>query len=429
VKDFSKRMRPVAVAAAMAVAFGACDEQLNGGLACPALCPGVGTTMSETTFFAVDMDTSIAGFPTIGGELEFYVTTLGDTLQTAAALRFDSLPSFWRRSNAAEDSAVAFVDTGSYVLLTLSRRDSLQLAQETTVELYDIDMQGAEESDLQAVAAAFTPARLLTTITVDSLQDTLRVPIDPAFLLSKIQDTFPMNRVRLGVKVGQAGLPQLRIISTNGNGAAQLVFRPSPDTAVAVPTLRNEPFSRVPFEPFIKADIADYLVVIKGSPPPPGDVVRVGGLPARRTYFRFNIPSAILDSTNIVRATLFLTQRPNPASPLSSDTLPIGHFGVVAGTSVTDLTRALFFIQRLPDQRDTIFVVPKDAREHAFEMIDWVRVWRGTTADKTPRAIALVSAEEETRPMEVDFYSIEASPLLRPRLRLTYMPRSAGPLP
>jgi hypothetical protein len=422
-------MRPLAVAAAMAVAFGACDEQLNGGLACPALCPGTSATMTETTFFAVDFDTSIAGYPTVGAERELYVTTLGDTLVTAAALRFDSLPRFWRRSNASEDSAIVFVDTGSHVLLTLTRRDTLKLAAETTVELYDIDMQGAEENDLQSVATAFTPARLLTTITVDSLRDTLRVPIDPAFLLQRLLDTFPMNRLRLGVKVAQAGLPELRIISTNGAGAAQLRFRPSPDTAVAVPMLVHEPFSRVPSEPFVASDLADYLVVIKGSPPPPADVFRVGGLPPRRTYLRFNIPPAILDSTNIVRATLFLTQRPNPASPLSSDTLPIGHFGVVAGTAITDLRRALFFIQRLPDQHDTIFVVPKDSIVRSFEMIDWVRVWRGTTTDKTPRAIALVSAEEETRPMEVDFYSIEASPLLRPRLRLTYLPRNAGPLP
>jgi hypothetical protein len=425
VKAFSQRMRPLAVAAAMAVAFGACDEQLNGGIACPALCPGPGTILSETTFFAVDLDTSIAGFPTIGGELEFYVTTLGDTLETAAALRFDSLPTAWRPTNSADDSAIVFVDTGSYVLLTLARRDSLKLAEETTVELYDIDMGGAEDTDPQAVASAFTPGRLLTTITVDSLKDTLRVPIDPAFLLAKIQDTFPRNRIRLGVRVAPAGLPQLRIISTNGNGAAQIVFRPTTDSLVV---LRNEPFSRVPFEPFISSDMADYLVVIKGSPPPPADVFRVGGLPARRAYLRFNIPPAILDSTNIVRATLFLTQRPNPASPLSSDTLPLGHFGVVAGTTVTDLTRALFFIQRLTN-RDTLFAVPKDSGERAFEMIDWVRAWRGTKVDKTPRAIGLVSAEEETRPMEVDFFSIEASPLVRPRLRLTYLPRAAGPLP
>ena len=421
-------MRPLAVAAVMAVAFGACDEQLSGGIACPALCPGQQSTMSETTFFAVDLDTSIAGYPAEGAELELYVTTLGDTLETAAALRFDSLPQFWRRNNSPDDSAVAFVDTGSHILLTLTRRDSLKLAEETTVELYDIDMDGVEDNNPQAVAAAFTPARLLTTITVDSLKDTLRVPLDPAFLLSKLLDTVPKNRLRVGVRVAQAGLPQLRIISTNGNGAPQLVFRPSPDTVSTVPTLRFEPFSKVPSEPFIASDVADYLVIIRGSPPPPADVFRVGGLPARRAYLRFNIPAAILDSTNIVRATLYLTQRPNPASPLARDTMGVGHFGVVAGATVTDLTRALFFVQRLSN-RDTLFTVPADSGERAFEMIDWVRVWRGTKPEKTPRAIGLVSSEEEVAPFEVDFFSIEAIPSVRPRLRLTYLPRTAGPLP
>ena len=413
----------------MAVAFGACDEQLNGGIACPALCPGQQVAMRETTFFAVDLDTSIAGYPSLGAELEFYVTTLGDTLETAAALRFDSLPTSWRRTNDPNDSALVYVDTGSHVLLTIARRDSLLLGSETTVELYDIDMNGAEDTDPQAVAAAFTPGRLLSTITVDSLKDTLHIPIDPAFVLARIQDTFPRNRIRLGVRVAQAGLPQLRIISTNGAGAAQLSFRPSPDTVSTVPLIRNEPFSRVPFEPFLKADMADYLVVIRGSPAPPAGVFRVGGLPARRAYLRFNIPAAILDSTDIVRATLFLTQRPSPASPLSSDTIGVGHFGVVSSANITDLTRALNFIQRLSN-RDTLFTTPADSGERAFEMIDWVRVWRGTKPEKSPRAIGLASSDEETKPVEIDFYSIEALPTtVRPRLRLTYLPRSAGPLP
>ena len=36
----------------------------------------------------------------------------------------------------------------------------------------------------------------------------------------------------------------------------------------------------------------------------------VGGLPAQRTYLRFDIPTRLIDSATVVRATLMLTQVP-----------------------------------------------------------------------------------------------------------------------
>lgn len=418
----------MAVATALAVAFGACDEQLNGGIACPALCPSPAATLRDTTFFAVDLDTSIAGFPAFGNEFQFHLVAFGDTLQTGAAIRFDSLPRTWRRSNASEDSTIAFIDTGSHIRLTIITGDTLGLA--TTVEVYDIDLAGEEETDPLAVMNAFTPERLLgsRTVPADSLRDSVTVPIDPAFILAKMQDTFPANRLRLGVRVRQEGDPRLKVVSTNSGGAAQIVFRPSPDTAVEVPVLRVEPFSRTPADPFIANDLADYLVVLRGPPPPPPDVLRVGGLPSRRAYLHFDIPLSILDSSNVVRATLVLTQRPSVLSAEPDDTVGLGHFGVVAGSSITDLTRALFFLQRLTN-RDTLRILPADSGAREFEMIDWVRAWRGTDPLKTPRAMGLASATEGEKAGHVEFFAIEAEAAERPRLRLTYIPRAAGPLP
>jgi hypothetical protein len=152
-------------------------------------------------------------------------------------------------------------------------------------------------------------------------------------------------------------------------------------------------------------------------------------LPARRTYLRFDIPPAILDSSNVVRATLILTQLPNPAAPAPTDSIGLGHFGVVAGAAVTDLSRALAFLQRIINT-DTIAIAAADSGDRTFEMIDWVRSWRGTKPEKTPRAIALVSTKEDELPRLADFFSTEAAdPSVRPRLRLTYLPRVEGPLP
>jgi hypothetical protein len=417
---WSKSVRSVVLLIGAAVTVAACDERLSGGLACPALCPNPVGTMRDTVFFALEMDSSIAGFPAFGNETRFAIETHGDTMETAAAVRFDSLPRVWRLTPTSDDSTIQFVDTGAYVQLAIETGDTL--AQPTTIELYNIDLDGAEEADPTLVSTAFTPDRLLgsRTVPADSLRDSVRVPISPAFVLLKILDTFPANRLRIGIRVTQAGNPRLSMFSTNGGGAAKLVFRPTADTAVDA--LINEPFSRTPSEPFLASDLADYLVVIRALPDPAADVFRVGGLPARRTYLRFNIPATILDSTNIVRATLFLTQRPAFA-PEPTDTLGVGLFGVVAGSTVTDLTRALFFVQQLGGV-DTVKVVAADSGVRAFEMIDWVRAWRGTKPEKTPRAVGLVMAGEGEHSRSAEFFSNEAIDAVRPRLRLTYMPRT-----
>jgi hypothetical protein len=412
---------------AAALTIAACDEQLNSGIGCPVLCPAPPTSLRDTVLLAVDLDTSIAGYPTFGLEPSFLVASFGDTLETAAIFRFDSLLRTYRRIGTPDDSDIVFVDTGAYVRLSLVTRDTV--GDSTTFELYNVDMDGADDTDPLAVTAAFTPDRLLGTRTVpaDSMKGEVRIPIDPAFLLSRIQADSPGNRVRVGVRVAPTGNPQATIIASQGNGTPQLVFRPAPDSAA--PVLEMFLFSKSPADNFhIASALADYLVVLKEPPPPAADAFRVGGLPARRVYLRFNIPPDILDSANVVRATLILTQRPNATGPGPLDTVGLGHFGVVAGGTITDLSKALAFLQRIVNV-DTLHVLPTDSAERTFEMVDWVRTWRGTTPEKTPRAIGLAVSQEGLVAGQLDFFSLEASPALWPRLRLTYLPRSTGPLP
>jgi hypothetical protein len=421
-------VRPVVAVAAAAIAFGACDEQINGGAACPALCPGAQAQLRDTTFFAVALDTTITGFPALGVEPVFFVATMGDTLETAAVIRFDSLPTTFRRVNSATDSVIMAVDS-AYLRLTIETGDTVGL--ETTVDVYDVDLDGAEEADPTAVASAFTAGRLLgsRTIPADSLRDSLRIPIDNAKLFAKIQIAdSSRRRMRLGVRVREGGARKIRINATNGGAVSQLIFRPSTDTAVpklAVPNLSKTPED----EPIFASNYTDYQVVLKGPPEPPAGVIRIGGLPGRRAYLRFDIPSSILDSSAVVRATLQLTQRPALFSPESRDTVQIAHFGVIASPAVTDLSRALLFIDRLPSTPDTLKVVPADSGQREFEIIGWVRVWKGTKPERTPRALALALPEEGLSGQVVDFFSLEAVAGVRPRLRLTYIPKSTEVVP
>jgi hypothetical protein len=419
------------LATAVAVVLVACDEQLDGGGACPVLCPARPTSVQDTTFFAVDMDTSISGFPSMGSEGQMFVASFGDTLQTRGIVRFDSLPLIFRHNNSVTDSNIVFVDTGAFVQLGLVRPDTLGAA--TTVEVYDVDMNGAEDADPTVVTSAFTPARLIgsRTIPADSMKDTVRIPIDPKVVLAKIQSS--TDRLRIGLRVTSVtGSAKMTVVTSNGVATyggqfePQLKFRPSADTSVGLTTMF--PRSVTPPEIFIASDLADYLVVAKPPPAPPPNVTRVGGLPGRRAYFRFNIPSRILDSSNVVRATLMLTQRPNPFSPSARDTVALQKFIVTASPAVGDLSRALLFITGL-GKGDSTRLVATDSGQRDFEMISLVRAWRSTTPERTPRALALRSTTESLTGAQIDFFSLEAPLAVRPRLRITYVPSTVTGLP
>jgi hypothetical protein len=302
-----------------------------------------------------------------------------------------------------------------------------------TVEIYDVDVTGTEESDPVALEAAFNPTQLLgaRTFPIDSVRDSLDVPITPGALLGKIQTAIPGNRLRIGIRVTAASEPTLQVRTSNGNASPRLIFRPSDEDSVALVSMPVR--SKTPDDPQTRSELADFLIVPQPSPAPPPDVIRVGGLPARRSYLRFDVPTSILDSTTLVRAALLLTQRPNGHSPEPSDSIAIIPYEVTAAATLQDLTRALFFLRSLPQgfpaKTDSVRLAADDDGVREFQVIGFVRNWRFTHPDTTPRALAMNSGLEGINGRLVDFYSIEAPLALRPRLRITYLPRREEGLP
>jgi hypothetical protein len=428
VKSLLNSARPLGIAAVLAVAFGACDEQLNGGAACPTLCPQPPVEMQDTTFFAIDLDTTISGFPGLGEEQRVFVAAMGDTLQTAMIVRWDSLPTTFRGVNSPDDSSIVAVDSAQ-ISLSIITGDTLGAA--ATLDVYDVDMGGAEEADPTMVKDSLIPARLIASriVPADSLKGTISIPIDSAFLRAKIQaagDSL-VPRLRLAFRLREGtGARKLTFTPQEGGGAPQLIFRPTTDATL--PKLNLPARSLTPEDNgFVRNNVGDYLVVVRGPADPPADVFRVGGLPGRRAYLRFNIPSRILDSSAVLRATLMLTQRPNGFSPESRDTITVGHFGIIASGAVTDIARAMRFVSTV--NTDTTRAAPIDSAVREFEVMRWVRMWRGTSPDKTPRALALSVETEGVSGSLLDFFSIEAVAAVRPRLRLTYLPRPEATIP
>lgn len=418
-----KRFFPFLVFAAAAVSVAACDETLEGGLGCGVLCPEQPSEVRQDTLDAVQLDTTISGFPSTGAESQLLLAVRGDTLDARAIIRFDSLPTTFRHNNSATDSNIVDVDS-AYLLLRFLAVDTL--GPDITIEAYDVDVTAGDDTAVAVLVPLFEPSRLLGSATYDpkTLKDTIRVPIDSAKLRAKIQEEQQFRKLRVGIRITAASSAELTVSTSNVNNYPKLIFKAAPDTSV--PRMDVSALSKTPLLPNIAGDLIDFQIIARAPPPPPANVLRIGGVPGVRGYMKFDIPARIIDSSTIVRAQLLLTQRPNPEGAGSSDTGAVQPFAISAGGVLTDFNRILLF---LAASFDSTRVVPADSGTHTFEIIDIVQSWRGTSADRTPRALALRATREGSSPWQADFYSSEAPPAVRPRLVITYVPQPAPRIP
>ncbi len=423
---FPRRLLAFLGLMSLSVAAG-CSEKLEAGLTCPELCPQNQVLLQDTVLAAITMDSTVPGFPAIGTESFLFLASLGDTLDTRAVARYDTLPSTY--SLGGTDSTIRMVDSATVLLRvdTTFRRP----AGPVTIEAYDLGDTTTADTVTAALLPFFTPARLIgsKTFAPESLVDSIKVPLSNAVVLDRLTR---IQALRVGFRVRSDRAAAIRLYSSAAvTGAMRLRFRVSQDTAVAPLTVA--PGSRTPSNPslaFLKSALANYLIVAKGPSLPSAPLFSIGGLPGERTYVRFDIPAKILDSARIVRASLLLVQAPNRSSPEGRDTLYVQPLPLLAGRAVTDVAQAL----RLASQPgtyglDSSRVVPLDSGAIEIQLVPLVQRWALTPTDSTPHAIALRSNTEGRTGQQVLFYSIGASPALRPRLRLTYVPHVTFGLP
>jgi hypothetical protein len=407
----------------------ACGERLEGGAACPALCSGESLALKDTTIDAVVLDTTLVGFPPRGSSNLLSLTNSGDTAEVRYIVRFDSLITTY--TSGTETFPISVVDS-AYLRIAIEE-DLSRFSGTVTFEAYDVDTT-AVDSVTPALLPLFRPTRLIGVVTVDSaaLKDSVVLRLNNDAVAAKIATG---QRLRIGVRVRSAQPVRLAVLSANTTAPPLLRFDPAPsDTAIK--TITVPPRSRTPAgERRIALDFTDYNVVASSQAPLPPDVIGVGGPRGRRAYFRFAIPARITDSTTIVRATLILTQKPAPTYGFP-DSVVVAPQVVIATKEITDLSKAALITDTLPGQSPpSIFQLasvrfPSDGNvERRFEIANVVRFWRSTTAERVPQAIVLRSTFEGFGPAEAQFYSIEAPANLRPRLVITYLPRSEFGIP
>lgn len=410
------------LAAAMVGGIVACGENLESGAACPILCSGQDLAVLDTTIDAVTFDSTVSGIPGFGTEGSLYIASRGDTLDVRAIVRFDSLPSTF--SKGGGDSAITRLDSAYLALIV--NATSTKVRGSVRVDLFDVD---TAESDTVAavVQSLFRPDRLIGGSTYDSAQvkDSIKVKLDNAKLLAKVVGK---QRLRIGIKVSAAKGAELDIGSIEGGASPIVRFDPAPEDT-AIKELGVFPVSQTPpNNTVVSGDYLDYTIVVAAPPPPVGAVLAVGGIPNKRAFMRFNVPSRILDSSTVLRATLIFTQQPNRAID-PKDTVAIVPEVSLATDDVTDVTRTALLLAGFAF--DTLRAAPADSGARELDVAQAVRQWASANASAIPQQKVLVlrSTQEGTSPFEFHLSSRTAPVALRPRLRVSYALRTSFGIP
>jgi hypothetical protein len=237
------------------------------------------------------------------------------------------------------------------------------------------------------------------------------------------------RRLRIGLRLVSGAAAQLRVIAAAAGGAGdgpRLTYDPVPDTLYQPVVVVTR--SVTPTPAAIGALYTTFSIASVAARAALGTDLVVGGAPAERVFLRFAVPRRLADSTTIVRATLELVQR--PARGLAArDSVTVRSQAVTATEAVTDVRRAATLLAASSlVATDSLRLSPSDSGRRVIAVVQLVRAWR-SLPEGTQRAMVLRSAFEGSEVGEVRFFSSEGPAALRPRLRLSYIPRTEFGIP
>ena len=428
------RGRLAGVGAVLALALAAaCSEKLDGGIGCTrdqaTLCPVSNADVVDTTLDPVVLDTALAGVP-VPGDAPTLLLALrpgADSLDVRAVVRFDSVPARFSPPAGGDSVAISTVDSTA-IRLSLDTTGT-RFTGPVTIEAYDVDTASIADTASAVLAGLFRPDRLLGSATLATQTvtgDTVSIPLSNEVFAARAQGG---GRFRVGLRLVSTATARVRFFGVGlsgatGSSAPVVRFDPSSDTTYR--PIQVYAYSKTPSGALASA-YRDQTVVARTPQVAEGSDLVVGGLPSRRTYLRFAVPARFTDSVDVVRASLILTQRPGAGRDAIDTTVTIQPLAVLATDAVTDLLRASELSTSAVGLA-TVSLSPMGSGVHEFQVVNLVRSWRAL-ASNVPRALVLRASNEGAQAAELRFYSTEAPDGLRPRLRLTYVPRSNFGLP
>ncbi|HEV2180935.1 MAG TPA: hypothetical protein VGR59_11490, partial [Gemmatimonadaceae bacterium] len=425
----------------IATVMGACQENLAGGAACPSLCPDTLTVkdiiLSGTQAF--DTMTNVVGVPPLGTEQQLLIANYvqgGDSVQTAAILRFDSLIRILPDTDTlAAPKPITRVDSSgvkfTVIAPTDTTRDTILVPDSVTFQVFDVDVNAADLDTAPVHAQLNNPPLATRTVPRDSVIGAHSILLDTGWVAEHVREG---KRIRLGIRIQTKKSTQLRIGSSDGGLPASLFYFGFSDTTKAF-TQRNVNTHTAGAPPF--SSLADYDLVLKGTPPPAPGILAAGGIPGYRIYMRFSVPSALIDSsTRIVRANLIIQQLANVdfGTADTADTILLQPAVVQASPGVTNIAAAAL-LASVPSALGitgvpTVNFHPDVSRPDTIPLVGVFTLWRTQGPLRSQRAIVLESSGEGVEPRQYLFYSnAAADSTLRPRIEISFVPKSGFGLP
>jgi hypothetical protein len=435
----TRSWRALAAIAGVTLVLAGCQENLAGGAACPALCPDT-LTVRDTVLLANEVlanDITLAGSPALGTEAQLLAADFvqgGDRLRTGLVFRFDSLQRVLTDTTGKPPRPITSIDTASFrinIITPAGGKYDSTLVGDTLVTfvVYDVNA-AASDFDTASVRARFGVTEVGSrTVKRDSLTGTIAIPLDTAFLGSHVRGG---ERVRLGLQVQSDNGAQVRIYSAEGGSPASLQYVGHADTARVSAAISVN--TRSSSGPPIRS-LADYMLVLEGAGPPPAGILAAGGIPSSRIFLHFEIPAALIDSsTTIVRANLEMHQQGNDLYA-SDDTVALVTRLVRATKAVIDPAQAAV-LSVDPASISASFAVPEVMVSPSTTRVDTIPLapillfWKSEGPATMQRSIVLQSSAQGLDPRRFYLYSSDAADeSLRPKLRITYIPRSGFGLP
>jgi hypothetical protein len=413
--------------AAYALLLASCSEKLQTEAACPILCPDQTGDVQNVTLDAGIIDTTVASISGVGTETGLLIASRGDSLDTRAIIRFDTIPGRFQPT-AADTTTTAVTEVDSAFLALQLDTASLKVTDPVTIEAYDVDTTYTDATNADTstaiILSLFRPDRFISkqSFTRAQLTDTLHYAISDSVVLAKAKSG---GRFRIGLRAVSTASTQIRVLSMESGFGPSLSYRVSPDTTIH-PFLVT-PLSKTPTTAsLLAANLGDYTLVAKSPAPPSPTTLNLGGLPPTRVYVRFDIPSFIVDSSTVVRAALILTQFPNRAID-PKDSVSIDPSISLAAVAVTDPVRASQILASI--SLAPLRIAVGDSGVRAIEIAPAFALWHLQKVTDTPRAVVLRSLNEGLDPLALRFFSLEAPAALRPKLQISYIRKSPLGLP
>ena len=398
-------MRP-ATALVIALTTTACNENVVSPAVCPEFCPAATLEVFDSIIPAsVERDSAFRGY-VMAYQSKQAQAAADDTVESNPIFRFQAFEDSIQLGGGFVDVPMPVEETDSFRFELILSRRYLDTAGTEVPELpvyrlpVDIDST-TTQADLEPY---FQDSTELAAIPLpDSVLRGNLIGVLPGDAFPTFEEDSNVVALGLGYRFSRPGYAN--VITSDSSFLATILIR----------------FAKIDSTDGTRVERSDTVIVDFDSyvhPPPPAidpNSLSIGGAPAGRTLIRANLPSGIVDSSSVVRATLILV----PTEPVWG----------IAGDSVIVFAEALPFDL---GAKSSIVVLPFDSTGLGalripvgwtdtvrVEVTNIVRVWKSPST--LPHTISLRVLPEGGSIAEARFES-SRSPVGKPIIEISYVP-------